>query len=156
MHLPAARRADRAKRADICRQYRASGLFPVKAGTTIRGKPRLAVRIDRPMRKRSERLLLLPLLPIFVLGMFPILLFCFMGFAGLGILGVLLICVGLGDGLHANSDFNRQVIVHGYASRSERAVDASNLRWTVRFATVMNVTGVGLIAAGLCGLFYFG
>ncbi len=156
MHLPAARRADRAKRADICRQYRAFGLFPVKAGTRIRYQPRLAVRIDRPMRKRSERLLLLPLLPIFVLGMFPILLFCFMGFAGLGILGVLLICVGLGDGLHANSDFNRQVIVHGYASRSERAVDASNLRWTVRFATVMNVTGVGLIAAGLCGLFYFG
>ncbi|WP_244567990.1 hypothetical protein [Bradyrhizobium erythrophlei] len=128
----------------------------MKAGTRIRCQPRLAVRIDRPMRKRSERLLLLPLLPIFVLGMFPILLFCFMGFAGLGILGILLICVGLGDGLHANSDFNRQVIVHGYARRSERAVDASNLRWTVRFATVMNVTGVGLIAAGLCGLFYFG
>ena len=108
------------------------------------------------MRKQSERLLLLPLLPIFVLGMFPVLLFCFMGFAGLGILGVLLICVGLGDGLHANSDFNRQVIVHGYARRSERAAHASSMHSANRFAAVMKATAAGLLIVGLLGFLPLG
>jgi hypothetical protein len=109
------------------------------------------------MRSReSETLLLLPLLPIFFLGVFPMLLFAFLGFAGLVILGVLLVCVGLTDSLSANSDFNRQVIVHGYARRSERTVHASNLHSAIRFATVMDVAGAGLIVAGLLGIFYFG
>ena len=71
---------------------------------------------------KSETLLLLPLLPIFLVGMFPMLLLGMLGFAGLVIFGILLICVGLTDTLEANSDFNEQVIVHGYARRSERAV----------------------------------
>jgi hypothetical protein len=108
------------------------------------------------MRPReSEKLLLLPLLPIFLIGMPPMLLLAFLGFAGLVILGVLSICVGLSDGLDANSNFNQQVIVHGYARRSERAVHASNLHSAIRFATIMNVAGVGLIIAGSFGFFYF-
>jgi hypothetical protein len=106
------------------------------------------------MRPReSETLLLLPLLPIFVIGVPPMLLLSFLGFAGLVILGVLLICVGLSDGLDANSDFNQEVIVHGYARRSERTVQASNLHSAIRFATVMNATGAGLIVVGLFGFF---
>src|ERR1700682_3659363 len=102
------------------------------------------------MRSReSETLLLLPLLPIFFVGAFPMLLLAFLGFAGLGILGILMICVGLADRLDANRDFNQQVIVHGYARRSERAIHASNLHSGIRFATVMNFTGIGLIIAGL-------
>jgi hypothetical protein len=108
------------------------------------------------MRRQSETLLVLPLLPIFFLGMFPILLLAFLGFAGLIILGILMICVGLADGLAANSDFNRQVIVNGYAPRSERAVHASNLHSTIRCAAVMDLTGAGLIVAGLFGLFWLG
>ena len=106
------------------------------------------------MRRQSEILLLVPLLPIFLLGMFPMLLFVFLGFAGLGIAGILVVCIGLSDGLHANSDFNRQVIVHGYARPSERAVHASSLHSAIRFATIMKATGAGLIAAGLLGSFY--
>jgi hypothetical protein len=106
------------------------------------------------MRRQSEMLLLLPLLPIFLLGIFPILLFTFLGFAGLGIAGILVVCMGLSDGLHANSDFNRQVIVHGYARQSERAIHASNLHSATRFATIMKATGAGLIVAGLLGSFY--
>lgn len=108
------------------------------------------------MRKQSEILLLLPLLPIFFLGLFWMLPLAFLGFAGLGILGILIVCVGLSDGLHANNDFNRQVIVHGYARRSERAFHASNLHSANRFATVMQATGAGLIMVGLFGFFYFG
>ena len=108
------------------------------------------------MRRQSEILLLLPLLPIFLLGMFPMLLFAFLGFAGLGIAGILVVCMGLSDGLHANSDFNRQVIVHGYARRSERAVHASNLHSANRFASIIRATGAGLILVGLFGFFHFG
>ena len=44
------------------------------------------------MRSRqSENLLLVPLLPIFLLGVPPMLLLSFLGFAGLVLLGVLLI-----------------------------------------------------------------
>jgi hypothetical protein len=99
-------------------------------------------------------LLLILLLPIFFLGMLPMLLFAFLGFAGLGLFGLLVVCVGLAEGLHANSDFNRQIIVQGYAHRSERAVHASNLRSGNRFATVVIVTGAGLMVAGLFGTFY--
>jgi hypothetical protein len=109
------------------------------------------------MRPReSETLLLLPLLPIFLVGVPPMLLLSFLGFAGLVILGVLLICVGLSDGLEANSNFNQQVIVHGYAPRSERGIQASNLHSAIRFATLMDVIGAGLIVAGLVGFFCFG
>jgi len=106
--------------------------------------------------RESETLLLLPLLPIFVIGVPPMLLLSFLGFAGLVILGVLLICVGLSDGLDANSNFNQEVIVHGYARRSERTIQASNLHSAIRFATVMNATGAGLIVVGLFGFFCFG
>jgi len=98
----------------------------------------------------------MPLLPIFFLGMFPMLLFGFLGFGGLGLLGLLLICVGLSDRLHANGDFNREVIVRGYAHQSERAAQASNLRSATRFATIVNLAGIGLLATGLYGLFYLG
>ena len=96
------------------------------------------------MRRQSEILLLIPLLPIFFLGMLPMLLFAFLGFAGLGLFGLLVVCVGLAEGLHANSDFKR----------SERAVHASNLRSGNRFATVVIVAGMGLMVAGLFGTFY--
>ena len=74
------------------------------------------------MRSQSDSLLVLPLLPIFLIGVPPILLFTLLGFAGFVILGVLLICVGLTERLEANSDFNQQIIVHGYARRSERMI----------------------------------
>jgi hypothetical protein len=44
---------------------------------------------------KSETWLLLPLLPIFVIGTPPMLLFAFLGFVGVILFGILLICVGL-------------------------------------------------------------
>ena len=115
-----------------------------------------AAEMKSPMRPREpDTLLLLPLLPIFLVGVPPMLLLSFLGFAGLVILGILLICVGLADGLEANSNFNQQVIVHGYARRSERAIQASNLHSAIRFATLMHVAGAGLAIAGLIGFFCF-
>ena len=70
------------------------------------------------MRTRgSESFIVLPLLPIFLIGVFPMLLLSLMGPAGLIILGILVASAGLTDILDANSTFSEQIIVHGYAQR---------------------------------------
>ena len=108
------------------------------------------------MRSQSDSILVLPLLPIFLIGVPPMLLFTLLGFPGIVILGVLLICVGLTERLEANSDFNQQIIVHGYARQSERNVQASNLHSAIRFSAIVDLVGAGLIAVGLLGFFYLG
>ena len=108
------------------------------------------------MRSQSDSMLILPLLPIFLVGVPPILLFALLGFPGIIILGVLLICVGLTERLEANSDFNQQIIVHGYARQSERNLQASNLHSAIRFSAIVDLVGAGLIAVGLLGFIYLG
>ncbi len=105
---------------------------------------------------KSETLLLLPLLPVFIIGAFPILLFALLGFAGIVLLGILMICAGVSCGLTANGDFSQQIIVRGYADRSQRAIHSTDLRSAIRFALVIDAIGAGLVVAGLCGFFYFG
>ena len=108
------------------------------------------------MRTRnSETLLLLPLLPIFFVGIFPMLLFGLLGFLGISLFGILLICVGLSDGLNANSNFNQQSIVHGYANRASRRQPAA-LHSAVRFALIVDMIGAALVAVGVCGFFFCG
>ena len=75
------------------------------------------------MRTRgSESFIVLPLLPIFLIGLFPMLLLSLLGPAGLIILGILVASAGLTDTLDANGTFSEQIIVHGYAKgRNARA-----------------------------------
>ena len=109
------------------------------------------------MRSReSDSIILLPLLPIFLAGLFPMLILALLGFAGLGLLGILLIYAGLSDALEAHSDFNQHVIVEGYARRSEQAIHASNLHSAIRSATAMRIAGIVLIVTSICGLLYSG
>ncbi len=108
------------------------------------------------MRSQSDSWLILPLLPIFLVGVPPMLLFSLLGFPGLVILGVLLVCVGLTERLEANSDFNQQIIVHGYARQSERNAQASTLHSAVRFATLVDLAGAGLITVGVLGFYTLG
>ena len=108
------------------------------------------------MRAQSDSWLILPLLPIFLVGVPPMLLFSLLGFPGLVILGVLLVCVGLTERLEANSDFNQQIIVHGYARQSERNAQVSTLHSAVRFATLVDLAGAGLITVGVLGFYTLG
>ena len=109
------------------------------------------------MRSReSDSLILLPLLPIFLIGVFPMLLLSLLGPAGLVILGILVACAGLTDVLDANSTFSEQIIVHGYARGSERAGQRMALRSEIHFASLMIAAGAGLALIGLCTFFYFG
>ena len=105
------------------------------------------------MRSRgSESLIVLPLLPIFSVGAFPMLLFALLGPAGIILLGIVVICAGLTDGLSASTDFSERIIVHGYGRRSERAMHATDLHSATRFALVVDAVGAGLVIAGICGL----
>ena len=108
------------------------------------------------MRKRSEAMLLLPLLPIFLVGMFPMLLIGMLGFAGLVIFGILLIRVGLAGTMEAHGDFNQEVIVHGYASGPERAAQVSDLQAATRMSVLLHLSGFAMIAAGIAGIFLAG
>jgi hypothetical protein len=99
-------------------------------------------------------MLVVMLLPIFFLGIFPMLLMALLGFLGLCLLGILLICVGLTDGLTEHSDFNRELIVRGFTSPSERAAQASRLHSATRLATWSVAAGAGLVIAGLAGALY--
>ena len=105
------------------------------------------------MRTRSsESFIVLPLLPIFLIGVFPMLLLSLLGPAGLVILGILVASAGLTDILDANSTFSEQIIVHGYARGSERRGQRTALRSEIRFALVMIASGAALAVAGIAGL----
>jgi hypothetical protein len=105
------------------------------------------------MRMRgSESVILLPLLPIFLVGVFPILLLSLLGPAGLVILGILVASAGLTDILDASGAFSEQVIVKGYVRGSERAGQRTALRTEMRFAAIMIAAGTALAAAGIAGL----
>ena len=108
------------------------------------------------MRKQSEAMLLLPLLPVFLVGMFPMLLIGMLGSAGLVIFGILLIRVGLAGTMDAHGDFNQEVIAHGYASGPERAAQASEMQAATRLAVLLHAAGFAMIAAGAAGLFFLG
>jgi hypothetical protein len=89
------------------------------------------------MRTRgSEAFIVLPLLPIFLIGLFPMLLLSLLGPAGLIILGILVASAGLTDILDASGTFSEQVIVHGYARGTERNGQRTALRSEMRFAAV--------------------
>jgi hypothetical protein len=107
------------------------------------------------MRRQSEASLVIVLLPIFLVGMFPMLLMVLLGFAGLALFGAILMCAGLSDTLRAHSDFNREVIVHGLAP-CERTVHASGLNATNRFAMLTLASGAALAAAGIAGFVWLG
>ncbi|UQD74951.1 hypothetical protein JEY40_10805 [Bradyrhizobium japonicum] len=106
------------------------------------------------MRRQSETLLLVPLLPIFLLGMFPMFLIALLGFFGLAIFGVLVVCVGLASSNEAHDNFNHDVIVHGYARGSERKARASSMHAATRLAMRLDAVGAGMIIIAVVGLLY--
>jgi hypothetical protein len=109
-------------------------------------------RVTAMRTRGSEAFIVLPLLPIFLIGLFPMLLLSLLGPAGLIILGILVISAGLTDILDANGTFSEQVIVHGYARGTERNGQRTALRSEMRFAAVMIAAGAGLALAGIGGL----
>jgi hypothetical protein len=102
--------------------------------------------------QQSDSILLFPLLPIFLVGMFPVLMMALLGFAGLGVLGILLISAALTDALDASNDFNQHIVVDGYARGTQRAIYASDLHSAMRSAAAIIIAGVVLILTSIGGL----
>jgi hypothetical protein len=108
------------------------------------------------MRFNQPDAFLLPLLlPVFVIGLFPFLIFALVGFLGIAVLGVLLVSVSLGDELNATSLFAQRVITQDTVSGSERAGYRLDWRLTLRPAFLMRVVGTALAIIGFGGFFLF-
>ena len=106
------------------------------------------------MRRTSEILLVVPLLPIFFLGMLPMLVFPLVGFTGLAITGVLMAAGGFAERLRAMNEYSEHTVIRGYVAPSERAFHLSTLKTSGRFATALNVVGVAVSFVGLAGLYW--
>jgi hypothetical protein len=147
------RRAAGAIRRHGCRVMHAGGDAPFRPlFDRIRATFIYPQEITAMRTRGSESFIVLPLLPIFLIGVFPMLLLSLMGPAGLIILGILVASAGLTDILDANSTFSEQIIVHGYARGSERTGQRTALRSEIRFALVMIASGAALAIAGIGGL----
>jgi hypothetical protein len=105
------------------------------------------------MRKDSELALLVPLFSIFLLGMLPMLLFPLVGFAGLAVIGVLVIACGFGECLRAMAEYNEHVIVRRYLARSDQGRHLSSLKSASRLAKGFTAAGVGITSIAIIGLY---
>jgi hypothetical protein len=107
------------------------------------------------MRKDfSELVLLVPLFPIFLLGMLPILLFPLLGFAGLAVIGALVIACGFGEYSRVMAEYSEDVIVRGYVARSDQDRHLSSLKSASRWAKALIASGVGIVSITIIGLYW--
>src|SRR4051794_19061839 len=107
------------------------------------------------MHVKEPDILLLPvLLPLFLLGSVPLLLLAFLGYAGLGLAGLLMLLAAQRDEFDAHGDFIRHAITDGVQRPTDRAVQRTDLLAAVRLAYVLRIAGVASITCAAIGLFY--
>jgi hypothetical protein len=108
------------------------------------------------MRFKHPDAFLVPLLlPIFLIGLFPLLVLGLLGFFGIGILGLLLVSVAVGDELNATGLYAQRVITRDDVTQSERAGYGMELRSARRPAFLMKLAGAGLMIVGFGGFALF-
>jgi hypothetical protein len=106
------------------------------------------------MRFREPDILLLPfLLPLFILGSIPMLLLAFLGFAGLGLAGLLMLLAAQRDEFDAHSTFLRHTIADGALRPTDRAVYRTDMLASIRLAYMLRLAGVTSIVCGAVGLY---
>ena len=104
---------------------------------------------------QSDSLLVFPLFPIFLIGAFPVLLLSFLGFAGIAILGALMMSAALTVAFDADTEFNAQNSAARAAGRADSIVQSSTRDSMVRFAKFVGIAGAALVAVAAVG-FAFG
>jgi hypothetical protein len=106
------------------------------------------------MHVKEPDILLLPvLLPLFLLGSVPLLLLAFLGYAGLGLAGLLMLLAAQRDEFDAHDDFIRHAISDGVQRPTERAVQRTNMLAAVRLAYFLRIAGVASIICAAIGLY---
>ena len=110
------------------------------------------------MRSSHPDAFLLPiLLPIFLIGMFPLLFIFLVGFfLGVGILGLLILFIAVGEELTAVGVFDQRVITQDDVSAAERAGYQMDLRSALHPAFLMKIAGAAMVVVGFGGWFCFG
>lgn len=104
------------------------------------------------MRKDSELVLLLPLFPIFLLGMLPLLFLPLVGFAGLAVIGALMIGCGCAESMRAMAEYNEHTVMRGYSARSDQARYLSSLKSGFCLAKGLGAAGVCITCIAIAGL----
>ena len=105
------------------------------------------------MRKdHSELVLLVPLFPIFILGVLPLLVLPLVGFAGLAVIGALMIACGFSEYLRSMAEYNEHTIVRGYSARSDQVRYLSSLKSGLRLAKGLGTAGVCIACIAIAGL----
>ena len=94
------------------------------------------------------------LLPIFLIGFFPLLILGVVGFLGLGVLGLLVLFIAVGDEITATSVFSRHVVTRDFLPAGERAAYRMDARAALRPAFLMKLVGIAMIVVGYGGFFW--
>jgi hypothetical protein len=107
------------------------------------------------MHVKEPDILLLPfLLPLFLLGSVPLLLLAFLGYAGLGLAGLLMLLAAQRDASDAHGDFVRHAVTDGVLRPTDRAVQRTDMLAAVRLAYFLRIAGVASIVSAVIGLYY--
>lgn len=107
------------------------------------------------MRAREPDILLLPfLLPLFIVGSIPLLLLAFLGYAGLGLAGLLMILAAQRDEFDATSTIVQQTITDGVLNSSDRAAQRADVLNAMRLGHVLVIAGVVSIVWSIAGLYF--
>src|ERR1700751_5941079 len=91
------------------------------------------------------------LLPIFLIGFFPLLILGVVGFLGLGVLGLLVLFIAVGDEITATSVFSRHVVTRDFLPAGERAAYRMDARAALRPAFLMKLVGAAMVVFGSGG-----
>ena len=107
------------------------------------------------MRFKEPDILLLPvLLPLFILGSIPLLLLAFLGYAGLGLAGLLMLLGAQRDESDAKDDFAQHAVSDGLWRASDRAMQRRDVLAAHRLAQTLRLAGSAAIICGIAGLYY--
>jgi hypothetical protein len=106
------------------------------------------------MHVKEPDILLLPfLLPLFILGSVPLLLLAFLGFAGLGLAGLLMLLAAQRDEFDAHDTFLQHAISDGALRPTDRAIYRTDMLSAIRLAFVLRIAGTASIICGAIGLY---
>lgn len=94
----------------------------------------------------SEAFIVLPLLPIFLAGAFPILLMGFLGFAGLAMAGALMMSAALTMALDTDTERKQRMIAQGVSRSNDRSAQSAAEDDTLFFAKAFGAAGAALVA----------
>jgi len=95
------------------------------------------------------------LLPVFLIGCFPLLILGVVGFLGLCVLGLLVLFIAVGDELNAPTVFARHVVTRDFLPAGERAAYRMDARMALRPAFLTKLVGAGMVVAGYGGFFFY-